>query len=59
MTANLHDLLGAYTLDALDELERARFKAHLARCRRCQSEFVRFQAAAALLDEAHLPPEGQ
>ena len=51
MTVNPHELLGAYTLDALDELERARFKAHLAACSQCQAEIAGIQASSALLDD--------
>ena len=59
MTADLHDLLGPYTLGALDELERARFKAHLIRCGRCQVELVSFQIAAARLNDVDLLPDEQ
>lgn len=42
MSAHEHtpwrDDLGAYLLDALDAVERARFEAHLADCDRCRAE---------------------
>lgn len=43
MTTDPHDLLGPYTLDALDEFERARFRAHLVDCSQCQAEIREFE----------------
>ncbi len=51
MKANPHELLGAYVLDALDELERARFRVHLSTCGQCQAEIGGLQASAKRLDE--------
>ncbi|MEO6604526.1 MAG: zf-HC2 domain-containing protein [Aeromicrobium sp.] len=51
MITDPHDLLGAYTLDALDDFERARFKAHLAGCRQCQAEISDFERTSAQLDD--------
>lgn len=38
MTIDLHSLLAAYTLDALDADERSTFEAHLHQCETCQDE---------------------
>jgi anti-sigma-K factor RskA len=47
MTAHeMHALSGAYAVDALDDLERARFEAHLSVCAECRTE------VASLLDAA-------
>jgi anti-sigma-K factor RskA len=49
MTAHeIHALSGAYAVDALDDLERARFEEHLAVCAECQAEVSSLQDAAAL-----------
>lgn len=55
---DLHGLSGAYALDALDELERARFEAHLQHCPDCRVEVQELSGAAALLAEtsATTPP---
>ncbi len=60
MTNDLHSLIAPYALDALDDLERARFEAHLAQCISCQSELAGFVATAARLGEAEgqAPPAG-
>ena len=34
---DLHLLSGAYAVDALDDLERARFEAHLRTCADCRT----------------------
>jgi anti-sigma-K factor RskA len=44
-----HTLAGAYALDAVDDLERARFSRHLAECEACLPEVVELQEAAAKL----------
>lgn len=44
----IHALSGAYAVDALDDLERARFEAHLSACAECQAEVSSLQDAAAL-----------
>ena len=36
--SDLHKLTGAYAVDALDELERARFEQHLTECDDCRAE---------------------
>ncbi|QFG69697.1 anti-sigma factor [Ornithinimicrobium pratense] len=44
-----HDLAAPYALDAVDDLERARFEAHLSGCAACQAEVRDLREAAALL----------
>lgn len=60
MSADLHELTGAYALDALPEDERARFEEHLEACAACRAEVAELQATAAglggLLDQP--PPAG-
>ena len=53
-----HKLTGAYALDALDDLERARFERHLATCEDCRAEVAELRETAALLAEttAVTPP---
>lgn len=54
---NAHALSGAYAVDALDDVERARFEAHLRTCPDCQIEVDTFQeTAAALAVEPIEPP---
>ena len=48
---DIHLLSGAYALDALDDLERARFKEHLAQCPDCTEEVESLRETAALLAE--------
>jgi anti-sigma factor RsiW len=60
MTAHeIHALSGAYAVDALDDLERARFEEHLSACAECQAEVASLQDAtlslSALAEVA--PPE--
>ena len=38
--SDLHKLTGAYAVDALDDIERARFEQHLAACEDCRAEVV-------------------
>lgn len=52
MTAHeIHALAGAYAVDALDDLERARFEEHLAVCAECQAEVRSLADATLLLSE--------
>ena len=44
-----HALSGAYAVDALDDLERARFEAHLRGCPDCRIEVETFRETAAAL----------
>jgi anti-sigma-K factor RskA len=46
---DVHALSGAYAVDALDELERARFEEHLRRCPDCRAEVEDLQETAATL----------
>ena len=54
--SDLHKLTGAYALDALDELERARFERHLTECDDCRAEVAELRETAALLSEAVATP---
>jgi anti-sigma-K factor RskA len=38
MTTDIHALVGAYALDAIDDIERAAFDRHVADCASCRSE---------------------
>jgi anti-sigma-K factor RskA len=49
MSSDIHALVGAYAVDALDDLERAAFERHLAECPACQQEVAGLQEAAAQL----------
>ena len=52
-----HALSGAYAVDALDDLERARFESHLRACTDCQIEVETLrETAAALAVEPIEPP---
>ena len=44
---DIHGLTGAYAVDAVDDVERARFEAHLADCPQCQAEVTTLRAAAS------------
>ena len=59
-TDDTHDAAAAYALDALDELERARFEVHLMRCESCQQDVADFRRTASVLGRAAAeepPPE--
>lgn len=49
ITDDIHGLTGAYALDAVDDVERARFEAHLTGCPQCQAEVASLRAAAGEL----------
>lgn len=49
MTEDLHSLSGAYALDAVDDLERARFEVHLKDCDSCRREVDSLRAAGSEL----------
>lgn len=55
-TDNIHTLAGAYALDALDDLERIRFEAHLESCDACVDEVASFRATTARLGAAEEIP---
>jgi anti-sigma-K factor RskA len=56
--SDIHHLTGAYALDAVDDVERARFEQHLAECEDCRAEVASLREAASLLAEttAVAPP---
>lgn len=55
---NIHSLTAPYALDALDELERARFERHLAEgCADCIEEVTSFLDTVAALGHAVEQPE--
>lgn len=56
---DIHQLSGAYALDAVDDAERAEFEQHLTRCEDCRVEVAGLRETAALLalmSEATPPP---
>nr|BFE64128.1 hypothetical protein GCM10020063_086540 [Dactylosporangium thailandense] len=59
MTAvDIHSLVGAYALDAVDDLERVAFERHLRDCPTCAVEVAELRETAARLAEpvAEAPP---
>jgi hypothetical protein len=58
MTTDIHTLVGAYVLDAVDDLERAAFDRHLRECDSCRAEVDELsETAARLADGAwSVPP---
>ncbi|MCU0282863.1 MAG: anti-sigma factor [Candidatus Nanopelagicales bacterium] len=56
----IHDLAGAYSVDALDEAERAEFEAHLVDCPDCRDEVAANREVLGALAAAQpaLPPPG-
>lgn len=56
--SDLHALVAPYALDAVDDLDRRRFDAHLLECASCAAQITGFSAAAAALAaaEADVPP---
>lgn len=57
---DIHSLVGAYAIDALEDLERAAFERHLAECPACQSEVAGLREAGAIIGSsvAIEPPAG-
>lgn len=51
MSNDIHLLTGAYAVDALDDLERARFEAHLDICHECRVEVAGLREAATTLTD--------
>jgi len=49
--SDMHKLTGAYAVDAVDDLERARFEQHLSECEDCRAEVRELRETAALLAE--------
>ncbi len=58
--SDIHALVGAYAVDALDDVERAAFERHLAECPACQAEVAGLREAAAMMGGAVAaePPSG-
>lgn len=58
--SNVHALVGAYVVDALDDAERTAFEAHLASCPDCRADVASLGDTAALLSglSATPPPAG-
>jgi anti-sigma-K factor RskA len=58
MTTDVHSLLGAYLLDAVDDVERAAFDRHLRECEDCRAEVDELrETTARLADNAwSVPP---
>ncbi|MGL5809184.1 MAG: anti-sigma factor domain-containing protein, partial [Nocardioides sp.] len=58
--SDIHELSGAYVVDALDDAERIRFERHLMRCPECLSEVAELRETAALLaEDAPVEPPGR
>ena len=53
---SVHALSGAYAVDAVDDLERARFEAHLRDCTDCRIEVESLREAAAALAADPIEP---
>jgi len=51
--ADLHDLVAAYALNALDDDDRGAFEEHLTTCERCATQLAELRDAAAAL--AYVP----
>jgi anti-sigma-K factor RskA len=49
MSADVHSLVGAYAVDAIDEQERTAFERHLAECPECRAEVASLVEAGAQL----------
>jgi hypothetical protein len=58
MTTDIHALVGAYALDAVDDVERAAFERHVTECESCRVELAELrETAARLADNAwSVPP---
>lgn len=55
---DIHGLVGAYVVDGVDDVERARFEAHMTHCSQCRDEVASLRAAASELTSVTLatPP---
>jgi anti-sigma-K factor RskA len=53
---DIHTLAGAYALNAIDDLERARFDRHLAECPSCAAEVAELTETMAALSDATAEP---
>jgi hypothetical protein len=47
--SDVHALVGAYAVDAVDDVERAAFERHLAQCPACRQELASLRETAAML----------
>jgi anti-sigma factor RsiW len=58
MNTDIHTLIGAYALDAVDDLERAAFERHLNECETCRTESDELREAATRLADStwSVPP---
>jgi anti-sigma-K factor RskA len=58
MSDDIHALVGAYALDAVDDIERTAFERHLRDCGACRAEVAELQEAAARLADGtwSVPP---
>ena len=56
--SDIHALVGAYAVDALDDVERAAFERHLAECADCRAEVDGLREAASVIGSsvAQEPP---
>ncbi len=55
--SEIHALVGAYAVDAVDDIERAAFERHLADCQACRLELASLhEAAATLATVEHVEP---
>ena len=48
-TTDIHALVGAYALDAVDDLERVAFERHLQACESCRAEVDELRETAGSL----------
>lgn len=57
---DIHLLVAAYALDAVDDVERARFERHLPACESCRNELAEMAATVARIGAADesAPPAG-
>jgi len=57
---DIHTLAGAYVLNAIDDVDRARFNRHLAECPACAAEVAELSETIAALTagSAEAPPAG-
>ena len=58
--SDIHALVGAYAVDALDDVERAAFERHLDGCPACRAEVDGLREAASVIggSVAQDPPSG-
>src|SRR3546814_17705555 len=54
--SDIHALVGAYAVDALDDIERQQFERHLATCADCRDEVASLRDASSMLSGITLSP---